>query len=92
LRKDSKMNNMIHQMKLTAKAENARARKTWGTIGGADDFGKYGRSVVLPPKAEKIEALLGEGRSRRDISNILKITYQGVSDYIARYNLTGENQ
>lgn len=86
------MNNMIHQMKLTAKAENARARKTWGTIGGADDFGKYGRSVVLPPKAEKIGALLGEGKTRRDISNILNITYQGVSDYIARYNLTGENQ
>jgi len=87
-----KMNNMIHQMKLTAKAENARARKTWGTIGGADDFGKYGRSVALPPKAEKIGALLGEGKTRRDISNILNITYQGVSDYIARYNLTGENQ
>ena len=86
------MNNMIHQMKLTAKAENARARKTWGTIGGADYFGKYGRSVVLPPKAEKIEALLVEGKTRRDISNILKITYQGVSDYIARYNLVGEKK
>ncbi len=86
------MNNMIHQMKLTAKAENARARKTWGTIGGADDFGKYGRSVVLPPKAEKIEDLLGEGKTRRDISTLMGITYQGVSDYIARYNLTGENQ
>ena len=86
------MNNMIHQMKLTAKAENARARKTWGTIGGADDFGKYGRNVVLPPKAEKIEDLLGEGKTRRDISTLMGITYQGVSDYIARYNLTGENQ
>ena len=81
------MNNIIRQMKLTAKAENARARKAWGTIGGADDFGKYGRSLVLPPKAEKIETLLAEGKSRKDIANVLKISYQGVADYISRYNL-----
>jgi len=91
LRKDSKMNNMIHQMKLMAKAENQNVRRHWGAF-GSDGFGKHGPNMILPPKAEKIEALLGEGRSRRDISNILNITYQGVSDYIARYNLTGENQ
>ena len=85
------MNNMIHQMKLTAMAENLNVKRHWGAF-GSDDFGKHGSKMILSPKAKKIKELLSEGRSRKDISNILNMTYQDVSDYIARYNFVGEKK
>jgi len=85
------MNNIIHQMKLTAMAENLNVKRHWGAL-RSDDFGKHGSKMSLSPKAKNIKELLGEGRSRKDISNILNMTYQDVSDYIARYNFVGEKK
>lgn len=85
------MNNMIHQMKMTAMAENLNVKRHWGAF-GSDNFGKHGSKMIMSTKAKKIKELMDEGRSRKEISTLMGITYQGVSDYIARYNLTGENQ
>jgi|TARA_R110000744_G_scaffold11753_5_gene35618 hypothetical protein len=82
------MENIINEMKRTAKKENDRARKLWGSFGSHG----YGRSFVLPPKAEKIQLMLKENKTRKQISKIMNISYQGVSDYIARYNLLGEEK
>jgi DNA-binding CsgD family transcriptional regulator len=49
--------------------------------------------MVLPPRAQEVEALLVEGKNRREISRIMNISHQGVADYIARYNLSsGEDE
>ena len=82
------MENIINEMKRTAKKENDRARKLWGSFGSHG----YGRSFVLPPKAEKIQLMLKENKTRKQSSKIMNISYQGVSDYIARYNLLGEEK
>jgi|TARA_R110000803_G_scaffold86403_1_gene152739 DNA invertase Pin-like site-specific DNA recombinase len=79
------MNNMVKQMILTARAENAQARKRWGGV--ARTLGGHGRKIVLPPKAEQIGKLLDEGMSRRDVANTMGVTYQTVTSYMDRYNL-----
>ena len=62
------MENIINEMKRTAKKENDRARKLWGSFGSHG----YGRSFVLPPKAEKIQLMLKENKTRKQISKIIK--------------------
>jgi DNA-binding NarL/FixJ family response regulator len=55
--------------------------------------GNKNRTMVLPPRAQEVEALLVEGKNRREISRIMNISHQGVADYIARYNLSsGEDE
>jgi DNA-binding NarL/FixJ family response regulator len=89
---EEKMDIMIQQMKIMAKEENQNARKKWGNY-GAGDYGNKGRTMVLPPRAQEVEALLVEGKNRREISRIMNISHQGVADYIARYNLSsGEDE
>jgi len=81
------MNNMVKQMMLTAKAENAQARKRWGGV--ARTLGGHGRKMALPPKAEQISKLLDEGMSRRDVAAAMSMSYQAVTSYMDRYNLGG---
>ena len=79
------MNNILEQMMLTAKAENAQARKRWGGV--ARTLGGHGRKMILPPKAEQISKLFAEGMSRRDVAATMSMTYQSVTSYMDRYNL-----
>ncbi len=53
-------------MKRTAKKENDRARKLWGSFGSHN----YGRSFVLPPKAARIQLMLKENKTLKKVTFI----------------------
>ena len=72
-------------MKITAKAENSLARRTW--LGTPPANLETRRASKLPPKAAMIEALMQEGFTRREIAQRMTLRYESISRYVNRYNL-----
>ena len=72
-------------MKLTAKAENSVARRTW--LGTPPAHIKMRRGGKIPPKAAEIEALMQGGFTRREVAQRMSMRYESISGYVNIYNL-----
>ena len=77
--------NNLKLMKLTAKAENSLARRTW--LGTPPANPKKPRISKIPPKAAMIEELMQEGFTRQEVAQRMSMRYESISGYVNRYNL-----